>query len=296
LKQTELSVDGWLTYKSTLLVSKGFGRLMITMRIPNSAIVGQKSPEEARAMERAAWLKQMREKAEKLYDLCSPLYWVKYGLSVDETHRQYLQKFLEQVPPHSKLLSAGCGAGKYDGMLLDAGHSVVGIDQSEGMLARAREQFPDVRYEKLGLQEMDFREAFDGVICIDAMEHVCPEDWPGILRGFREALKPGGVLYFTVDPGGDYVEGAYGRAKALGLPVVFGEVADYVDEAYEQATALGISTIPDEFLDSAVYHYHPSLEQVRTWLSQAGLVIEEEGKEDGDEHWYGYEHLVVRKT
>jgi hypothetical protein len=30
-------------------------------------------------MERAEWLKQMREKAEKLYDHFSPLYWVKYG-------------------------------------------------------------------------------------------------------------------------------------------------------------------------------------------------------------------------
>jgi hypothetical protein len=30
-------------------------------------------------MERAEWLKQMRDKAEKLYDHFSPLYWVKYG-------------------------------------------------------------------------------------------------------------------------------------------------------------------------------------------------------------------------
>lgn len=79
----------------------------------------------------------------------------------------------------------------------------------------------------MGLQEMDLREAFDGVICIHAMEHVCPEDWPGIVRKFREALKPGGVLYFTVDvTGADELEGAYERAKAQGLPVVFGEVAD----------------------------------------------------------------------
>jgi SAM-dependent methyltransferase len=254
-----------------------------------------KSAEEARAMERAEWLKQMRDKAEKLYDHFSPLYWVQYGRSVDETHREYLQKFLERVPPRSNLLSAGCGAGKYDGMLLEAGHSVLGIDQSEGMLARAREHFPDARYEKTGLQEMDFREVFDGAICIDALEHVCPEDWPGILRRFREALKPGGVLYFTVDQGGDYVEEAYERGKALGLPVVFGEVADRVEEAYERAMAMEMSMIPDDLGDSAVYHYHPPLEQVRTWLSQAGLAIEEQGTKTGYEGWKGYAHFVVRK-
>jgi SAM-dependent methyltransferase len=175
-------------------------------------------------------------------------------------------------------------------MLLEAGHSVVGIDQSAGMLARARERFPEARYEKLGLQEMDFREAFDGVICMDAMEHVCPEDWPGILRGFREALKPGGVLYFTLDLAeADEVEEAYERAKGRGLPVVFGEVADEVEEAYERVKALGLPVVSGELADVAVYHYYPSLEQVRAWIGQAGLAIEEEGTGNG------YEHFVVRK-
>jgi SAM-dependent methyltransferase len=240
------------------------------------------------AMERAEWLNQMRQKAEVLYDHFSSLYWVEFGLYANEAHRDYLRRFLERVPPHSSLLSAACGAGRYDGILLEAGHSVVGIDQSEGMLARAREHFSEVRYEKMGLQEMDFRESFDGIICMDAMEHVCPEDWPGILTKFQEALKPGGVLYFTVDLAeGDDVEAAYERAKGLGLPVVFGEVADKVDEAYEQMKALG--RVPDELADAGVYHYHPSLEQVRTWIGQAGLEIEEEGTGSG------YEHFVVKK-
>jgi 2-polyprenyl-3-methyl-5-hydroxy-6-metoxy-1,4-benzoquinol methylase len=240
------------------------------------------------AMERAEWLKQMREKAEALYDHFSPLYWVKFGLYANETHRAYLQRFLERVVPRGALLSAACGAGRYDGILLEAGHSVLGIDQSEGMLARAREHFPGVTYKKKSLQEMDFRETFDGITCIDAMEHVCPEDWPGILKRFQEALKPGGVLYFTVDlADADEMEAAYERAKALGLPVVFGEVADRVEKAYEQIKASGM--LPDGLADAAVYHYHPPLEQVRTWIEQAGLVIDEEGTGD----WYA--HFVVRK-
>ena len=240
-------------------------------------------------MERTKWLKQMREKAEALYDHFSPRYWIEFGLYANETHREYLHKFLECVPPRSTLLSAACGAGRYDGILLEAGHSVVGIDQSEGMLARAREHFPEVQYKKMGLQEMNFREAFEGITCIDTMEHVCPEDWPGILKRFQEALKPGGVLYFTVDLAEeDDVEAAYERAKALGLPVVFGEVADKVDEAYEQMKTLGTTAIPDELADGAVYHYHPSLEQVRAWVMQARMVIDDEGTGNG------YEHFVVR--
>jgi len=244
-------------------------------------------------MERAEWLKQMRDKAEALYDHGSAKYWVAWGLNANEMHRTYLQKFLERVPPHSTLLSAACGAGLYDGMLLEAGHSVVGIDQSEGMLARAREHFPAVQYEKIGLQEMDFREAFDGVICMDAMEHICPEDWPEILRRFREALKPGGVLYFTfcsrelADSG--ELEEAYERAMEQGLPVVFGEVADQVEAAYARAMALAPLDVPGELGEVAVYHYCPSLEQVRAWVGDAGLVIEEH--RTGNE----YEHYLVRK-
>ena len=239
-------------------------------------------------MERAEWLKRMRSNAEAIYDRISPQYWVTFGLDENETHRAYLQKFLGRVAPGGAVLSAACGAGRYDGFLLEAGYSVVGIDQSAGMLARAKEHFPEVRYQKMALQEMHFRETFDGIICMDAMEHICPEDYPGILRGFQEALKPGGVLYFTADreeePDFD-LDVYYERAKALGLPVVFGEVAD--EAAFEQA--MEQTDVSDELTDRAVYHYYPPLEKVREWIDQAGLAIEEEGAGSG------FHHFVVRK-
>jgi cyclopropane fatty-acyl-phospholipid synthase-like methyltransferase len=242
-------------------------------------------------MERTEWLKQMRVKAELLYDLAGPEYWVTFGLYPNETHREYLQKFLDRLSPHGSLLSAGCGAGRYDGMLLEAGHTVLGIDQSAGMLKRARERFPAARYEKIGLQEMDFREAFDGAICVDALEHVSPEDWPGILQGFQKALKPGGWLYFTVDrTAPEEIKASFERAQALGLPVVYGEVADQVDEIMARLQALDRPVKPEDMLDQSVYHFHPSLEQVRTWLEQAGLAVEEQGT--GNE----YEHFLVRKS
>ncbi len=241
-------------------------------------------------MERTEWLKHMRDMAEALYDHQfdddDETLYLKLG-PYYEMHLKYLQKFLERVPQCSTLLSAACGAGRFDGVLLKAGHSVVGIDQSAGMLAQAREHFPEVRYEKIGLQEMDFREKFDGAICMDAMEHICPEDWPVILRGFQASLKPGGVLYFTFWPrelaGIDKVEESHKRAKEQGLPVIFGEVADQVEEAYELAIRSGKAT------DESVYHYCPSVEQVREWVGQAGLEIEEEGT--GND----YEHFIMRK-
>ena len=241
-------------------------------------------------MERSEWLKLMQKRAEELYDRFSPRYWVTWGLVVEETHRAYLQKFLERVTPCGTILSAACGAGRFDGMLLEAGHSVVGIDQSAMMLASAKKHFPEVEYQKMALHEMDFLETFDGVICMDAMEHICPEEYPRILLGFQKALKPSGVLYFTADreeePDFD-LQMYFEQGKALGLPIVFGEVAD--EAAFEQAMAMEQIEVPDELTDKAVYHYYPPLKKVREWIDQAGFVIEEEGAGSG------FHHFLVRK-
>jgi len=235
-------------------------------------------------MERAAWLKQIQSRAEAVYDRISPQYWVNFGLSPDETHLQYLQKFLKRVVPGGLILSAACGAGRYDGLLLEAGHPVLGTDQSAGMLERAKEFFPQVSYQKMALQDMHFRDMFAGAICMDAMEHICPEDYPGILCAFQAALKPGGMLYFTADreeePDFD-LQYYFERARAAGLPVVFGEVVD--EAAYDLAMALPEMT--GEQSDIAVYHYYPPLERVRQWIIQSGLVIEEEGPGSGFHHF-----------
>jgi 2-polyprenyl-3-methyl-5-hydroxy-6-metoxy-1,4-benzoquinol methylase len=247
-------------------------------------------------IDRAEWLKKVRAQAEALYDHLAPAYWVTFGLYANAAHRQFIEKFLGRLGAQSAILDAACGAGRYDGMLVEAGHSVLGIDQSGNMLARAREylpqeRFPGLRYAKMGLQEIDFQAEFDGVICIDAMEHVSPEDWPGILARLQKALRPGGMLYVTVEVAewGEVGE-AYKRAKALGLPVLFGEVVDEIDAAYAQAAALDWQAIPGEQADLAVYHYYPSPEQVRAWLDQAGLAIVEEGTGDG------YAHLLASKN
>jgi hypothetical protein len=101
-------------------------------------------------------------------------------------------------------------------------------------------------------------------------------------------LKPGGVLYVTLDlADANQLQAAYQRAKARGLLVVLGEVVDELEAAYEKS--LGVPLVPGQLADKAVYHYYPGVEQVRIWIGQAGLAIEVEGTGDG------YEHFVVKK-
>jgi 2-polyprenyl-3-methyl-5-hydroxy-6-metoxy-1,4-benzoquinol methylase len=220
-------------------------------------------------MNRADWLNEKRHETEELYDtIWAPFYGEKWGVSINTVHQQFIQKFLKLLSQDSTILDAACGAGRYLPVLLEKGHTVIGIDQSQGMLSRVRAKFPDVQVEKVGLQEMSYQEAYDGIICMDAMEHIFPEDWPLVLSNFHQALKPQGYLYFTVEIADENdIEKAFIRAQQSGLPVVYGEW-------------------PDE----DVYHYYPPLQQVRGWVQQAGLDLIEEGEGDG------YRHFLACKT
>jgi SAM-dependent methyltransferase len=225
-------------------------------------------------MDRIAWLKEMRRDCEAKYDtLWARLYGEgKAGQYSNLTHRQFIHEFLSLIPTNSTILDAACGAGRYLPFLLEGGYDVVGIDQSQGMLDQARAKFPGVKFKKNGLQEMAFQERFEGVICIDAMENLPPEDWPLALRNFYQALKSNGYLYFTTETIENTDEGeirqAFEKSQTAGLPVVYGEW-------------------PDE----GVYHYHPTNQQVIEWTRQAGFEIIKEGN---GEIWYY--HILVQKV
>ncbi len=231
------------------------------------ATMGQES--NVNSIDRTSWLKEMRHETEEKYDtLWAPLYGETVGIYGNTTHQQFVREFVRLLPHHGRVLDAACGAGRYLPLLLEAGHSVLGVDQSQGMLARAKVKFPTVQFEKVGLQELSYHDAFDGVICMDAMENVFPEDWPLVLSNFHQALKSEGYLYFTVEMADENaIEQAFTKAQQSGLPVVYGECPS-----------------------GDAYHYYPSIPQIMLWVQASGFNVLKEGV--GDE----YHHLLVHKV
>jgi len=223
--------------------------------------------------DRAAWLRELRRVNEEQEVALASVY-DRYWGEIGGTHRAFVARFCSELPPDGRVLDAACGTGKYFGMVLESGRSLLGVDHTQAYLARARAKFPDVPTEKLDLQELPFDLEFDGVMCVDAMEFVPPEGWPVVLECFRRALRPGGWLYLTVELVAEAeVRAANAEARAAGLPVVSGEV---------------IWRDPDEY-----YHHYPSLEQVRTWMADTSFAIQDEIEGPWDEG-YAYHHVLAR--
>jgi SAM-dependent methyltransferase len=222
-------------------------------------------------MDRRAWLDVQRLGAEEQYDLYAPTY-DEDESPITPTHRRFVEKVIESCPQDGRILDAPCGTGRYFELILTAARTVVGIDQSAGMLARARAKHPEVVLEKVGLQELEFVGAFDAVMCIDAMENVCPEDWPRVLARLHQALRGSGLIYLTVEQRIDAAEiaSAFAVATAAGLPVLHGE----------------------KIWRGGGYHYYPTPDCVSGWLAAEGLEIVEEGISCA--RTYEYLHILAR--
>jgi SAM-dependent methyltransferase len=219
-------------------------------------------------MDRETFLKDRRQLAESRFDnLWAPIYDQEWGASISPKHQQWMQNFLNLCPPGGLILDAACGTGKYWPLILGSGRHVFGIDQSQGMLDHALSKFPEVTAQKLGLQEMRFLDRFDGAICIDSMECVFPEDWLPVLNNFFVALKPGGVLYFTVELAAEEdIAAAFEDGKKMGFPLVYGE-----------------------WILAGGYHFYPPVDKVREWLGRLNWEPVDECA--GDD----YHHFLVRK-
>ena len=226
------------------------------------------------AADREAWLRNLRRVNERQEDALAEDFDALWG-EIEPTHQAFVGQFLSRLPPNGRVLDAARGTGKYFPMVLASGRGLLGVDHAGAYLANAAAKFHQVPTAKHDLQDLPYRGEFDGVLCVEAMEFVPPEDWPLVLGRFRRALRWPGWLYLTVELApSDRVRAATQAARRSGLPVVGGEVI------WEE---------PDGY-----YHHYPSMQRVRGWLADAGFAIVEEVEGPWHEEGYAYHHLLAR--
>ena len=144
------------------------------------------------------------------------------------------------------------------------------------MVEQARARGLAESVEQTGLQELAHVATFDGVLCVDAMEHVAPEDWPGVVGNLSRACRDGGLTYMSLEVLADqqaHLDRALAEALAQGLPAVRGE---------------------DVGEDTGGYHFYPAGEQISEWLDAARMRIVEDTTDMSYGDW-GYRHLLIQE-
>ncbi len=89
----------------------------------------------------------------------------------------------------------GCGPGYVTGHLHDAGLDALGIDLSPEMIALARRDYPNLRFEVGTMTDLDFADdSVAGIVAFWSVIHVPDHAMPGVFEQFRRVLRPRGSL------------------------------------------------------------------------------------------------------
>lgn len=111
---------------------------------------------------------------------------------------RYLEAFVERLSKGGSILDLGCGNGyPIASFLAGRGFQITGVDGSVEMLAVAQKRLPAHRWIHALIEEVDFDDRFDAVVCWDSLFHVSRAHWPAVLGNVRRWLQPGGLLLMS---------------------------------------------------------------------------------------------------
>ena len=133
-----------------------------------------------------------------------------YDLFMDnidyEKWADYIQKHLEEQGIRDGLvLELGCGTGTMTGLLAQKGYDMIGVDNSEEMLAEAMEKKmesdQDILYLLQDMQEFELYGTVRAVVSVcDSLNYLTEkEDLLQVFRLVNNYLDPGGVFLFDMN-------------------------------------------------------------------------------------------------
>ncbi len=104
-------------------------------------------------------------------------------------------RLLVDPQPGDRVLDVGSAAGAIAHFLSSFGCEVVGVDLSKAGVARARERYPELRFEVADAAALPFEDgSFDKAVAADVTEHLDDAALRGMLAEARRVLVPGGTL------------------------------------------------------------------------------------------------------
>jgi len=132
---------------------------------------------------------------------------IPYDISGEEYpslyEKEYLNFFLAQIKEASMILDLACGNGRHLPDLCKNADYVVGLDLSVSNLKRAKvvaSKFNNIELVRSDILNLPFKsEFFDGIWFCQAFEYVPPDFRRKILSQLYKILKPGGIVFMSVE-------------------------------------------------------------------------------------------------
>jgi SAM-dependent methyltransferase len=158
--------------------------------------------------------REMRALVAQGYDRMGGAY-TKWALDgADPAREAYTRLLLEELPPGSRILDLGCGAGLPTTRALARRHRVIGVDLSFAQVARARRNVPQAAFLQADMAELALApESLDAIAAFYSLIHLPREEQVALLARLAAWLRPGGLLVATMgmraDPGS--VDGFFGE-------------------------------------------------------------------------------------
>lgn len=106
----------------------------------------------------------------------------------------------------SRILDAGCGTGRGGGgELARLGHHVTGVDADAELIAAARLDYPESRWQAGNLSVLELGETFDLIVCTgNVLPFLAPGTAPEVLRRLAGHLSADGRLVVGFGAGRGY--------------------------------------------------------------------------------------------
>lgn len=119
--------------------------------------------------------------------------------------KNYAHKFLEKPALYSclpselgdlKVLCIGCGSGEECDYLAKRGATVVGLDNSVGLINIAKQAYPQIQFEVMDQNHLNFPPASFDLVFSSLTIHYSA-DWVSIFSRIHQILKPAGQFLFS---------------------------------------------------------------------------------------------------
>lgn len=164
-----------------------------------------------------------------------------------EERARYTAVLLDRLPPGTRVLELGCGAGLPTTRQLAEHFRVTGVDISAEQLALARRNVPNAHFLLADMASLDLAAgSLHGVAAFYALIHLPRDEQPALLLKIATWLRPGGLLVATL--GAQDIAAGY-EADWLGAPMYWSSFDAETNRRLVEEAGLEILSAREETAD-----------------------------------------------